>query len=146
MRGTEQALNVLGMSGTIEDKEDLPEDYEVERSFKFSTLIDMAEDCSTADDLVAKIRGKQEDVQQRLEEQREHVINQLEQVRKGDEVIVDSKHDGKFEGKVRSHSIDRGHVWYEVYQGRKKKGVYKDEFVKPASEDSSSTSDERDKQ
>lgn len=131
MRGTNNALTILGKSGVIEDKEDLPEDYDVERSFKFSTLMEMAEGCETSDDLVEKIRNKQDELQQDFEEKKQHVDKQLGTFENGDKVQVKRGIGDIEEGYVRGRTIDRGHVFYKIYRDHELLGEYKDEVVEP---------------
>ena len=132
MRATKQALNVLGMSGTIEDKEELPEEYDLELSFRFSSLIEIAEGCDTADDLEAKIRQKQDKAQADFEEKKQRVDEQLKRFDLHDEVIVEH-YDGETEkGEIREFTIDRGHVFYKIScKDRDRSIEVKDEFVEP---------------
>ena len=129
MRGTSNALTILGKSGVVEDKENLPEDYDVERSFKFSTLMEMAEGCETTDDLVQKIRKKQDELQKDFEEKKKQVDEQLGTFENGDKVQVKRGTGDIEEGYIRGRVIDRGHVFYKIYRDHELLGEYKDEVV-----------------
>lgn len=134
MRGTKEALQVLGVQGTLEEKENLPDDYDVDRSFRYSTLMEMVEDCESPSAFVEAIRAKQDELQADFDEKKQNIEQELDnRIPNGTRVEVDGAA-WKKEGTVRGVAIDRGHVFYEVYNGQKKLGEFKADIVAPSEE------------
>lgn len=116
-RATEHFLEVMGKSGTIEDDENLPEDYSVELDFPFRLIIDMIEKSDSLEELEDKLVNKQIEIQERFDSTCEELTEKIEtRIEDGTEVVVDAAL-GEKEGIVRGYNLDRGKMFYKVYDG-----------------------------
>jgi len=133
-RATEHFLNIMGKSGTIEDKEDLPEDYSIELDFPFRMLKEMIDSSDSLQELEDKLENKQVEIQERYDNYCEELTEKIEnRIEDGTEVIVESAISDK-EGIVRGYTLDRGKMFYKVYDGNGSlHGNYLDEVVEPKS-------------
>lgn len=115
MRGTQEALDVLGFSGTIEKKIDLPDGYDIEKEFKFREIQEKIQESDSLEEFSEKISENMDELQEKFEKKKKQVEKEKEKFENGDKVkVVGEIHSGTI-GRVNGYEVDRGHVFYHIY-------------------------------
>lgn len=114
MKGTEEALDVLGISGTVEKKANLPDGYDVETDYSYSKIQETIEESDSWEEFEEKISSEMDALQEQFEKKKEQVEKEKEEFENGDKVVLTGIHEGT-QGRVNGYEVDRGHVFWHIY-------------------------------
>lgn len=116
-RATEHFLNVMGKSGTIEDRENLPKGYSIELDFPYRLIQQMINESDRLEEFEEKVTERQDEIQERFDSTCEELTDKIDdRIEDGTKVVVESAVSDK-EGIVRGYTLDCGKMFYKIYDG-----------------------------